>query len=169
MIGQCTGGQTVPCSSEKEPCCCSGSWLLMHLNCSDWWLEAKKHENINRSGAYGCPIAPSMSMVTISLQWEWWSLHWNKYCANQALINASRVLIGAGSDQMKKKHTKVDPFQNWFFVTNDHYWTGLGWLKPFLAFRGKFWVWGVWEVENLKFPNWTNFDREMQFFDINSL
>ena len=39
--------------------------------------------------------APSMSMVTIFSQWEWWSLHWNKYCANQALINASRVLIDA--------------------------------------------------------------------------
>ena len=39
--------------------------------------------------------APSMSMVTIFSQREWWSLRWNKYCANQALINASRVLIDA--------------------------------------------------------------------------
>ena len=36
--------------------------------------------------------------------------------------------------QIKWKTTKkVDPFQRWFFVISDHYWTGLGWLKPFFA------------------------------------
>ena len=50
----------------------------------------------------------------------------------------------------KKNTKKVDPFQNWFFVISDHYWTGLGWFKPFFAFRGpigavggQFWVLGV--------------------------
>ena len=50
----------------------------------------------------------------------------------------------------EKSTKKVDPFQNWFFVISDHYWTGLGWFKPFFAFRGpigavggQFWVWGV--------------------------
>ena len=50
----------------------------------------------------------------------------------------------------EKSTKKVDPFQNWFFVISDHYWTGLGWFKPFFAFRGpigavggQFWVLGV--------------------------
>ena len=50
----------------------------------------------------------------------------------------------------EKSTKKVDPFQNWFFVISDHYWTGLGWFKLFFAFQGpigavggQFWVLGV--------------------------
>ena len=43
----------------------------------------------------------------------------------------------------EKKAQKVDPFQSWFFVSSDHYWTVLGWLKPFLTFRDQFWGLGV--------------------------
>ena len=75
---------------------------------------------------------------------------WSKnYYLLQSLDEA--LAIKAYWVRSNEKNTKkVDPFQNWFFVISDHYWTGLGWFKPFFAFRGpigavggQFWVLGV--------------------------
>ena len=76
-------------------------------------------------------------------------LLWNKSYLKLSTFTQKVKLKLLG--QIKWKNTKkVDPFQNWFFVISDHYWTGLGWFKPFFAFRGpigavggQFWVLGV--------------------------
>ena len=73
--------------------------------------------------------------------------YWRKCGSNWT---SAEVMISHRVRSNEKSTKKVDPFQNWFFVISDHYWTGLGWFKPFFAFRGpigavggQFWVLGV--------------------------
>ena len=57
-----------------------------------------------------------------------WS--WSRWCSRRtSLPPPGRPSCYIWVRWNEKSTKKVDPFQNWFFVISDHYWTGLGWFK----------------------------------------